>query len=75
MGRQFIPLAQFGGAIITDSALSFLGLGVPSDRPTWGKLLVTSVDRMTQYPERAFWPGIGISVTVLSVRYIGDHLP
>ncbi len=61
-------------AIITESALSFLGLGFPSDFPTWGKLLFDSVDRMTQYPERVVWPGICISFTVLSVNYIGDGL-
>lgn len=61
-------------AIITESALSFLGLGFPSDFPTWGKLLFDSVDRMTSYPERVIWPGIAISFTVLSVNYIGDGL-
>lgn len=61
-------------AIITESALSFLGLGFPSDFPTWGKLLFDSVDRMTEYPERVIWPGIAISFTVLSVNYIGDGL-
>ena len=61
-------------AIITESALSFLGLGFPSDFPTWGKLLFDSVDRMVQYPERVIWPGLCISLTVLSVNYIGDGL-
>ncbi|KJZ20434.1 ABC transporter permease [Loktanella sp. S4079] len=61
-------------AIITESALSFLGLGFPSDFPTWGKILFDSVDRMTQFPERVLWPGLAISLTVLSVNYIGDGL-
>ncbi len=61
-------------AIITESALSFLGLGFPSDYPTWGKLLFDSVDRMADYPERVIWPGLAISLTVLSVNYIGDGL-
>ncbi len=61
-------------AIITESALSFLGLGFPSDFPTWGKLLFDSVDRMADYPERVLWPGLAISLTVLSVNYIGDGL-
>ena len=59
-------------AIITESALSFLGLGFPPDFPTWGKLLFDSVDRMQQFPERVIWPGLMISLTVLSVNYIGD---
>jgi len=61
-------------AIITESALSFLGLGFPSDFPTWGKLLFDAVDRMADFPERVLWPGLCISLTVLSVNYIGDGL-
>jgi peptide/nickel transport system permease protein len=61
-------------AIITESALSFLGVGFPSDFPTWGKMLADSVPRMTEYPERVVLPGIAISLTVLSVNYLGDGL-
>ena len=61
-------------AIITESALSFLGLGFPSDFPTWGRLLFDSTDYLQQYPERVLWPGLAISFTVLSVNYIGDGL-
>lgn len=61
-------------AIITESALSFLGLGFPPDFPTWGRLLFDAVDYMQQYPERVLWPGLAISLTVLSVNYIGDGL-
>jgi peptide/nickel transport system permease protein len=61
-------------AIITESALSFLGVGFPSDFPTWGKLLSDAVDRMQEYPERVLLPGILISLTVLSVNYLGDGL-
>ncbi len=61
-------------AIITESALSFLGLGFPSDFPTWGKILFDSTDRMTSFPERVVWPGLCISLTVLAVNYIGDGL-
>ncbi len=61
-------------AIITESALSFLGLGFPSDYPTWGRLLYDGKDFMQLTPERVFWPGLAISLTVLSVNYIGDGL-
>ena len=61
-------------AIITESALSFLGLGFPPDFPTWGKLLTDARDRMAEFPERVIWPGLCISLTVLSVNYIGDGL-
>ncbi|WP_299725071.1 ABC transporter permease [uncultured Tateyamaria sp.] len=61
-------------AIITESALSFLGVGFPSDFPTWGKLLADAVQRMEQYPERVILPGLLISLTVLGVNYLGDGL-
>jgi peptide/nickel transport system permease protein len=61
-------------AIITESSLSFLGLGFPPDFPTWGRLLFDATDYLQQHPERVFWPGIAISLTVLSVNYLGDGL-
>lgn len=61
-------------AIITESALSFLGLGFPPDFPTWGRLLYDAVDQMVLYPSRVILPGIFISLTVLCVNYIGDGL-
>ncbi len=61
-------------AIITESALSFLGLGFPPDFPTWGRLLNDATIYVQDYPERVLWPGLAISLTVLSVNYIGDGL-
>jgi peptide/nickel transport system permease protein len=61
-------------AIITESVLSFLGLGFPPDFPTWGRLLFDGLPYLQQFPERALWPGALISLTVLSVNYIGDGL-
>ena len=61
-------------AIITESVLSFLGLGFPPDFPTWGRLLYDGLSYMQVYPERVIWPGLAISLTVLSVNYIGDGL-
>ena len=62
-------------AIITESALSFLGVGFPSDFPTWGKMLADAVQRMQQFPRTGVYlPGIAISLTVLSVNYLGDGL-
>ena len=61
-------------AIITESALSFLGLGFPSDFPTWGRLLYDGKDFLTLTPALVIWPGLFISLTVLSVNFIGDGL-
>ena len=61
-------------AIVTESALSFLGLGFPPDFPTWGRLLSDAVIYLADYPARAICPGLAISLTVLSVTYLGDGL-
>ena len=61
-------------AIITESALSFLGLGFPSDFPTWGRLLFDGANFMTLTPARVIWPGLAISLTVLSINFVGDGL-
>ena len=61
-------------AIITESTLSFLGLGFPPDFPTWGRLLYDGKDFMTLTPARVMWPGLAISLTVLSVNFVGDGL-
>ncbi|MBL9050844.1 MAG: ABC transporter permease [Tabrizicola sp.] len=61
-------------AIITESVLSFLGLGFPPDFPTWGRILFEGLEYITLYPERVIFPGLAISLTVLSVNLIGDGL-
>lgn len=63
-----------GAAIITESALSFLGLGFPPDVPTWGRLLYDAKDFMDIAPHWAIFPGMLIFVTVLSINYMGDGL-
>jgi peptide/nickel transport system permease protein len=63
-----------GAAIITESTLSFLGLGFPSDVPTWGRMLYEAKDYFQFYPHEALFPGLMIFLTVLSINYIGDGL-
>src|SRR5207249_2170506 len=63
-----------GGAIILESTLSFLGLGFPSDVPTWGRLLFDAQNYLDLAPHLALFPGLAIFLTVLSVNYIGDGL-
>jgi peptide/nickel transport system permease protein len=61
-------------AVITESALSFLGLGFPPDFPTWGRLLQDGMPYINLSPERVLWPALMLSLLVLSVNYIGDGL-
>ena len=61
-------------AIIAESTLSFLGLGFPPDIPTWGRILYDSRDFMDIASHWAMFPGLAISVTVLTINYVGDGL-
>ena len=63
-----------GNAIITESTLSFLGLGFPPDVPTWGRMLFDAKDYLESAPYMAIFPGLAIFLTVLSINYIGDGL-
>ncbi len=61
-------------AILNESALSFLGLGFPPDVPTWGRLLYDGKDFLTFTPWVVIWPGLFISLTILSINFMGDGL-
>jgi peptide/nickel transport system permease protein len=63
-----------GNAILLESTLSFLGLGFPSDVPTWGRLLFDAQEYIDLAPHLAIVPGFLIFLTVLSINYIGDGL-
>jgi peptide/nickel transport system permease protein len=63
-----------GQAILTESTLSFLGLGFPPDVPTWGRMLYDSRDFMDFASHWPIFPGLLVFLSVLSVNYIGDGL-
>ena len=62
----------FAYAILAEAGLSFLGVGVPPDIPTWGTMIAGSLE----YADKAFWtiltPGIAIVLTALSLQLLGD---
>ena len=67
--------AQFGSAILVESALAFLGLGVPEPHPSWGRMLSESA---AEYVRTAPWlvifPGIAISMVVFGTNLLGDAI-
>lgn len=65
----------FGGVIIAESALSFLGFGIMPPIPTWGNMLNDARSAPLQYLfVQALWPGFCIFLTVLSINFVGDGL-
>jgi peptide/nickel transport system permease protein len=63
-----------GNAIILESSLSFLGLGVQPPIPTWGNMLMDAQATMATKPWLTIFPGLAILLVVLSVNFIGDGL-
>ena len=72
-----IVIASFNvaGVILSEAALSFLGLGVPPEVPTWGGMLAESRDQLLGgFWWLALFPGLAIMLTVLSLNILGDWL-
>ena len=63
-----------GFAIIIEASLSFLGVGVPPDIPTWGGMLTRGTEEIRIAWWLAVFPGIAISVVVFAINFLGDAL-
>ncbi len=61
-------------AILLEAILSFLGVGLPPDIPTWGNIMAEGRVQFVSYPHNVFFPGIFLAVTVLAVNILGDGL-
>jgi ABC-type dipeptide/oligopeptide/nickel transport systems, permease components len=76
--QPLIVQASLGmaGAVLSEAALSFLGLGVPPPAPSWGVMIEEARDLSTlqSAPHALIFPGIAIALTVLAFNFIGDGL-
>lgn len=82
--RHILPNAQapiivaatlgMAGAILTESALSFLGMGVQPPMPSWGNMLMDSQAYLFDAPWMSIIPGVLILITVLSLYFVGEGL-
>jgi len=61
-------------SILLEAILSFLGVGLPPDIPTWGNIMAEGRVQFVAYPHNVFFPGIFLAVTVLAVNILGDGL-
>ena len=70
-----LATAQLGSAILTEAALSFLGLGIPEPYPSWGRMLSESAaEYVRTAPWLVIWPGVAISMAVFGTNLLGDAL-
>jgi len=65
---------SFGAVVVFEATLSFLGLGVQPPIPSWGNMLNEVQGIMFRNPALAFYPGLCIFFTVLSINFLGDGL-
>lgn len=84
--KHFIPNAigpivvnatlMMASYIIIESALSFIGFGIPQPTPTWGNMIseAQNIRILRNHPEAWIPPGLGILITVLAINFIGDGL-
>ena len=67
-----LATSMFGYVLLAESALSFLGLGVPPPAPTWGNMLAGSRAYIGQAMWLGIFPGLCISLTLLGINLLGD---
>lgn len=76
--QPLIVQASLGmaGAVLSEAALSFLGLGVPPPAPSWGVMIEEARDLATLQaaPHALIFPGLAIALTVLAFNFVGDGL-
>ncbi|MGQ0677281.1 MAG: ABC transporter permease [Rhodospirillales bacterium] len=61
-------------AILVEAILSFLGIGIPPEIPTWGNIMAEGRALFRVYPHNILFPGIFLSLTVLAINIVGDGL-
>ena len=61
-------------AIITEAILSFLGIGIPPETPSWGNIMAEGRTLFRVFPHNILYPGIFLALTVLAVNIMGDGL-
>lgn len=69
-----VATSMFGWVVLSESALSFLGLGVPPPAPTWGNMLAAARPFLETAPHLSIAPGIMIAICLLGANLLGDAL-
>ncbi len=61
-------------AILVEAILSFLGVGIPPDTPTWGNIMAEGRTLFRVFPHTVLWPGLFVACTLLAINVLGDGL-
>jgi peptide/nickel transport system permease protein len=63
-----------GSAILAEAILSFLGVGLPPEIPTWGNIMAEGRTSFQVFPHNIYYPAIFLTLTVLAINMLGDGL-
>ncbi|MFW6090838.1 MAG: ABC transporter permease [Actinomycetota bacterium] len=76
IGPQLLSfmLLGMGIIIVTEGALSFLGLGIPRPEPSWGNMIFEASQTLSATPMQVVWPSMALFVTVLAFNLLGENL-
>lgn len=69
-----VSMLEIAGTILAESTLSFLGIGVQAPEPSWGSMINNARENMNSYPDQLIAPCVILSLTVLSLNFVGDGL-
>ncbi|MER5182505.1 ABC transporter permease [Streptomyces sp. NPDC002896] len=69
----YLPVVM-AALIVAEGSLSFLGLGIPPPRPSWGGMIAEGKDSIAESPHMVFVPSLVIFLTVFALNQAGDHL-
>lgn len=69
-----VSMVDLAGIIISESTLSYLGIGVQPPTPSWGSMLVDARTDMQSHPVQLIWPCVILSLTIIAFNFVGDGL-
>lgn len=69
-----VTMVELAGTILSESTLSFLGIGVQPPTPSWGTMIANARLDMVSHPWKLFWPCLVLSVTIFALNFVGDGL-
>ncbi|MBK9747605.1 MAG: ABC transporter permease subunit [Chloroflexi bacterium] len=65
---------SFGNAMLYESSLSFLGIGIQPPGASWGRMIFEALSRLRAQPYLIIMPGLTLTLVVLSLQFVGDAL-
>src|SRR6185436_19851216 len=69
-----VTMVNLAGTIISESTLSFLGIGVQPPDPSWGSMINSARLNMNSHPVLLIWPCVILIVTIYALNFVGDGL-